>query len=252
MTIHHMLENRIRILQRLQEREQKQQRLHYLPPLTRELDRATACLNEMLTKRRLWADVYQQPIFPDSKTLRQTLNKPLKKIADSSDVFTVGEDDIQAFQEDVRNVVDNLGNWTRELEHRIEIFREERSATVEMTRTLLSIPVFFNNDAERQRIEELLDDVLDLLNLEGVEAADVAGLAEEWNTVWSAFQELQAHLSLDALRRRFNLSEEAISVLARFVSGDVLRLSEIPVAVLEELQRIQRFAAQISLRFETK
>ena len=250
MTIQHALDVRIVKLQELQEQEKQRLRLQFLPALTRELDRVTACLDDLLTSRRLWAEVYQQPIFPADQTLRQTLRKPLESVARSSDVFTVEEDDLQAFQEETRDLVDKLSSWTRKLEHNIKAFCEERSTTVETTRTLLRIPDFFEDDAERQRIEELLDEVQDLLDLEGVGASDVADLAEKWNTVWSTFQELQAHLSCDALRQRFNLSEEAISSLAQFVSGDALRLSNLSVAVLGELQQIQRFAGQVSLRFE--
>lgn len=252
MTIHYMLEKTVSTLQMLQETERKRQRLHFLPALTRELDRATACLDDLLTKRRLWADVYQQPISPASTTLRRTCSKPLKKIADSPDVFTIAEDDLQTFQEDIRSIVDKLNKWKRKLERNLETFCEECSKAVETTRTFLRIPDFFDDDTQRQGIERLLSRILGLLDLEEVAAADVAGLAKEWKTAWNAYQELQSHFSFDTLRQRFNLSEETMSVLERFVSGDALRLSEIPVEVLGELQQIQRFAAQVSLRFEAK
>lgn len=252
MTIHYKLEIKIRALERLQEEEQRRQRLRYLPTLTNELNRATESLNGLLSKYRLWVDVYQQPAFPSNQSLKQASRKPLGIISRSSDVFSVEEHALQEFRGDIRDVVDRFSKWERELERKLEAFCEEHSTTVETTKTLLRIPDFFDEDAERQRIEQLLDEVLDLLQLEGVEAENVERLADKWSTTWGAFQELQSHLSLDALRQRFNLSEETTSVVEQLIAGDALRLGEMSTEVLDELQQIQHFASQISLRFEAE
>lgn len=252
MPIQHRLRDRVRALQDLREAKTRKRRLSYLPRLTRELDRATTRLNGLREKRRLWSDVYQQPAFPPDRVMERTLHKPLQRISKSEDVFDVAAEELDRFQEEVRSAAESLGQWDRQLEEKLDFFRADCIETVEMTRALLRIPDLFDDSHERRNVEELIDRVQGLLSLRGVAPEDVGELARRWDALWEAFQETRIYLSLDALRERFNLSEKTASALADLVGGETLRLGETSMDVLKELQQIQQFAAQISLRFETE
>lgn len=254
MAIDRALEIRIGKLQRLQENEKQKQRLEWLPPLTSELERIASGLNRLLKWRCLWVDVYQQPAVPSDRTFKQALNKPFKIITDSTDVFNVSRDEIDDFQEALRDLVDQIGPWQRKLEEQTAAFCEQRSQAVKTTQALLRVPDLLDDKTERQRLERLLDDLLKFLDVENMQhniyKADELG--EKWQAAWNEYEALQSRLSLDAVSRRFNLSQQALSTLSRFVNGETLQLGNVPASVLQELQQINRFATQVTLKFEAK
>lgn len=250
MSVYYRLNNRILSLEQLVEDEKRKQRLSRLPPITQGLQRATSRLNTLLSKRRLWIRVYQQEVFPKDEDLNDTLRRPLKHISRSSQVFQIEEDELQNFQETIRTTIEQIDEWTRELEHRIETFQQKRSEELEVTKALLRIPNLMANDIERRNAQTLLNNIPDLLTREGTKPENAETLANRWETEWHAFEELQTIWSFDALRRRFDFSHETMSVLRQFVNGESLQLSAISIVALEEIQQIRPLANQISLHLK--
>lgn len=252
MPIQHLLQDRVRALQHLREAEKKRQRLSYLPRLTRELDRATTRLNELQEKRRLWSDVYQQPTFPPDKEMEQALHKPLQRISNSEDVFEVAVEELDSFQDEVRTATESLDKWDQQLERKLDSFRADCLETVETTRALLRIPDLFEDSDERHNAQALIDGVEELLSIQRVASEQIGELARRWDALWEAFQETRNYLSLDALRERFNLSAETVSLLSRLVEGNIVWLTDASISSLKELKRFLHFAAEISLRLESR
>lgn len=252
MTIQYQIEQRVQRLKSIEEEEKKWERLPSLPPLTRELERASDNLTSLMGRRTLWSAVYQQLAFPTDRQLKQTWHRPLEKISQSADIFDLSDKDFQAFQSQAQAVAEQIDAWDRELKKRIADLQKEKLNTLETARILLNIPDLFENNAERQKVQALLDDMAGLLRLEKVQESEASTLSRRWQGVWQAYQGLQGRLSFTSLQERFHLSGPSVKVLEQLLRGDTLRLSGISPQVLDELRQVQRFAAQISLRLEAK
>lgn len=113
---------------------------------------------------------------------------------------------------------------------------------IKRTRTALRIP-----DLGESGDIEQLNEVLQFLST--VQQGELPPDAtDRWRRLAAAYDELE--LSLDGVQARFDLSDETISVIRRFLDDETVMLSELDSAVLAELQTFQEFNNRLAIRFK--
>jgi inorganic triphosphatase YgiF len=262
MSVHTILEARIKELEAIKRSETERKILDQLPTLTRTLDRTSHGGLHLAHSMELVRQLFQQEPVCNLQEFHTFLQKPLGSLATPAEVFAKSQADLTAFQAQLEDTREQFQNLAEQVDQQFDDLKHQLNQEMETVRGLLKIPELLPGHTNADQAEQVLDEMDKILKgaksavnlsvrLKTTSTKNLKDLANRWQPLYVTFTNIHQRLSFDTLQEPpYQLSPSTIEVIKSLVSGQSLTFDKLTPEVVAELhQNFKQFLSQIVLRF---